>query len=484
MHPRPPRTTLPRGLLHASLLALFVVACGGVPEETDLQKWAGSESGIQQLAQVVVAPGMPAATRVRALEVVVERGQELRVRGMLELIPAPADRQVIARQLVERLVVHVEQRTATQLAAKDAILMLARHLPPEQVDRAQRSIAAWAFSDISWDTPAAELKTKLESRLSSDQITELGPHGLEGAAILLASGFIAEQMVRYLTTPPTPAGNALLIKALGRFIPAFLNVNPLYLDSLRKTREPAAAALLFRLYRDKNLDQKARDACFSVGAMMLDQPTIKGQLEAAAPIIDELVAIGRGSVLEDRWLAAANIVAVAGGARLGDALSLFVDDKAYGDPDRNGNAVLDLCFALHQADAQHTALPPIESALASDSRIQRAIAIICAKALALEQVRARLSTLASTIDTKADISLADFLGQANLSDKKKVPLTLGLLAKNALEGLDLLAASNLPSLPEDKRKARHFIITVELRELGDRYARLVEERYRQSLATP
>src|SRR5690606_34290193 len=144
----------------------------------------------------------PAALRVRALEIVVDKQQELRVRGMIELIPDQADREAIARQLVDTLARHVETRAPSQLAAKDAILLLKRYLPPEQLDRVQKTIADWAFADISWDTPAPELKSKLEARISAGQIADLGPYGLESAAILLANGFIAEQMVRYLSGSP------------------------------------------------------------------------------------------------------------------------------------------------------------------------------------------------------------------------------------------------------------------------------------------
>ena len=466
------------------VLASSLGGCGGAPDEADLQKWAGSEAGFQKLAQLIRDKEMPAAIRVRALEVVVERQQELRVRGMVELITDPADRQAIARQLVDSLAKQVETRAASQLQAKDAILMLARYLQPEQLDRVQKIIATWAFSDIAWDTPAAELKSKLEARISAAQIADLGPYGIESAAILVANGFIAEPMVRYLASSPSPAAKPLLIKAFRRFIPAFLNVNPFYLDSIRKTQDPAGAQLLFELYQNTKLDEKARDACFSVGAMMLDQPTLKGQLEAAQPVIDELMKIGLAGPIEDRWLAASNILAVAGGARLGDALKLFKDDKAYGDPVATGNATLDLCFELHKGGPAEASLPPIQSALASGQRIQKVIAILCAKTLGLDQAEPVLRSLAANLGSQADVAVADFLGDATSADGQKVPLTLGWLAQNAIEGIDLLGASNLPSLDEAKRKARHFVIAVEFRALGARYAKLVEERYRQSIAAP
>lgn len=482
-HPPTPIARLLVPSLVASLIALALVACGGAPEEADLQKWASSEAGFQRLAVVVRDKDMPLDTRVRALEIVVEKQQELRVRGMVELITDMADRQVVARALVDKLAKHIESRAASQLAAKDAVLMLSRYLAPEQLDRAQKVIAAWAFSDITWETPAEELKTKLESRISAGQIADLGPYGLESAAILLANGFIAEQMVRYLSASPSPDAKPLLLKAFRRFFPAFLNVNPFYLDSIRKTQDPAGAQLLFQLYQDTKLDQKSRDAAFTVGAMMLDQPTIKGQLEASKPIVDELVKIGSTAIIEDRWLAAANILTITGGAGLGQVLDLFKDDKTYTEPAANGNSVLDLCFELYKEAKPATAEPALDKALASGNRIQKSIAILCSKALVLADFKPKLAPIAATLDGKGDVPVADFLGEVE-TDGKKSPLTLGYLAQNAIEGIDLLVASKLETLDEAKRKARHFVITVEYKELGEKYAKDIEERYQQSLKEP
>lgn len=482
MRPNPPSSW---SIALASLVSLALAACGGAPDEAELQKWAASEAGLQRLAQLVRDKEQPAALRVRALEIVVDKQQELRVRGMIELIPDQADREAIARQLVDTLARHVETRAPSQLAAKDAILLLKRYLPPEQLDRVQKTIADWAFADISWDTPAPELKSKLEARISAGQIADLGPYGLESAAILLANGFIAEQMVRYLSGSPAPAAKGLLIKAFRRFFPAFLNVNPFYLDAIRKTQDPAGAQLLFELYQDERFDQKSRDACFSVAAMMLDQPTIKGQVEAARPILAELVKIGSKKSAEDRWLAAANMLAITGGAGLGEALALFQDDKIYGDdPAANGNAIFDLCFELHADGKPELARPHLERALQDGNRIQQAIATLCAKTLAQSELKPALTSLAGLLDQKGDVSIQDFLGTATPAEGKSAPMTLGFLAKNAIEGIDLLVASDLPSLDAEKRKARHFVIVVEMRELGERYAKLIEERYQQSIADP
>lgn len=468
-----------RNLIVAAVLVL--AACGGTPDEAELQKWAASEQGFTRLAGVIRDAGQPIDVRVRALEITVEKGQELRVRNMLELISDQSDREAVARALVDRLAKQIESRSAAQVSSKDAILMLARYLTPEQLDRAQRVIAAWAFSDITWETSAEDLKTKLEARISASQIAELGSYGLEGAAILLANGFIAEQMARYISASPAPEAKSLLLKAFRRFFPTFLNVNPFYLDSIRKTQDPDGAALLFQIYQDTKFEQKARDAAFSVGAMMVDAPAIKGQSPKA--LVDELVKIGSTANVEDRWLAAANLLVVTGGAGLDQVLALFKDDKAYTNPEGNGNAVLDLCFELHKENKPAAVAPLLAKAVADGNRIQKAIAILCTKTLALADAKPALTAIAATRG-KADTAIDDFLGPVTGPDAKPAPLTLGHLAQNAIEGIDHLVASKLESLDEAKRKARHFVIAVEFKELGEVYAKSIEERYNASLAAP
>lgn len=464
-----------RNLIVAAVLVF--AACGGTPDEAELQKWASSEQGFTRLAGVIRDAGQPADVRVRALEITVEKGQELRVRNMLELISDQKDRETVARALVDRLAKQVESRTPAQLASKDAILMLARYLTPEQLDRAQKVIAAWAFSDITWETSAEDLKTKLEARISAAQIAELGPYGVEGAAILLANGFIAEQMARYLSASPAPEAKSLLLKAFRRFFPVFLNVNPFYLDAIRKTQDPEGAVLLFQIYQDPKFEQKARDGAFSVAAMMLDAPTIKGQ--SPKVLVDELVKIGSTANIEDRWLAAANLLVVTGGAGFEQVLALFKDDKAYTNPEANGNAVLDLCFELHKENKPGAVAPILAKTIADGNRVQKAIAILCTKTLALTDAKPALTTLAATRG-KGDVAVDDFLG--TLADGK--PLTLGHLAQNAIEGIDHLVASKLDALDEAKRKARHFVIVVEFKELGEVYAKSIEDRYKASLEAP
>lgn len=465
-----------------AIIGLSATTCGGTPDEADLQEWANSEQGFSRLARLARDASMPAELRVRGLEVVVERGQQLRVRGMIERITEMKDRESIVRQLVDSLAAQVEKRAPTQLAAKDTILLLTRYLPPDQLDHVQRVIAEWAFADISWDTPAPELKTKLEARISAPQIADLGPYGLEAAAILLANGFIAEQMVRYLSKSAAPAAKALLIRAFRRFFTTFFSVNPFYLDAIRKTQEPAGAKLLLELYQNEKLDQRSRDACYSVAAMMLDQPTIKGRADVAEPIVAELVKIGSKKSAEDRWLSAANILAVTNGAGLDRMLALFADDGIYGEPAANSNSIIDLCFELHRAGRPDTFEPVLAKAIAGGNRVQRAISIICAKVLHLRQLEPTLEALAKRRGKRDDVALQDLLGEGFPKDEGDgVPMTLGFLAANALEGMAMLSASDLPSLDDKQKKARHFVISVELSELGELYRQHVEERYRQSL---
>lgn len=458
-------------------LALLVSACGGSVSESDLQKWASSETGFQRLAQVIRDAKQPVEVRVRALEVIVEKDQAIRVRGMIDPVPE-ADRQTIARALVDKLVTQVESRSPTQAQSKDAILSLVRYLTPEQVERVQRAISVWAFSDISWETPAPDLKSKLEARIDAGQIASLGPHGLEPAAILLANGFVAEQMVRYITSVDVPQAKELLLKALRRFLPTY-GVNPLYLDAVRRTQDARGAQLLFELYQNQALDQEARDACFTTGALMID--VIKNApADQKKAVADELLKIGGAGSIDDRWLAAANLLALAGSSRLADVLATLKDDKLYAkDETDTGKRVLDFCLDLQKFGTAAEAEAPLRDALNKGTNVQKSVAVICAKALALEAVKPELGALAANLGKPADVSVADFLGETTLPDGKKAPITLGLLAQNAIEGMGLIAAlaTATPKLEGEQLDARRFMIVVEFEAVGEPYTKAIDERF-------
>lgn len=463
------------------LLLAAAVGCDDTVTESDLQKWTNNEVGFERITQVIRDPKQPMPTRVRALEVVVEKGHESRVRGMIDPIADEADRLAIARQLVDQLMKHVTAGSPSQLPAKDTAMALMRYLPPEQVDFVRKSVASWAFSDITWDTPADELKTKLTSRLSGGQVADLGPYGLEPAAILLSHGFVAEQMVRYLSAANTPEAGALLLKGLKKYLPVY-GPNPLYLETLRKLEDPQVVVLFLELYQNKALEQEVRDAYFATAVSMLEMPKIKGAGDAKKGIADQFLAIGAAGNAEDTWLTAANVNSISGLARLEEVFGLFTESKNYREATEDpGKSVLDFCFDLETQKKNDDVQPVLKKMLASGNKIQKAIAILCAKTMKLDALKADLAPMAAQLGKPEDI-VVDFLGQGELGDPpKSVPLTLGYLAQNAIEGFGLLASVEADlkanKLTADQHTQKRFMVIVEFETLGAAYTKVIDERY-------
>jgi len=469
-----------RALVIGLVACLGFAACDSTVTEDDLQKWTNNEVGLDRLRELMADSHQPFETKVRALEVLVEKKLEKRIgdsphpvtgdlrKGVISELDLK-DRQALVSALSERLLRHIEQKDALQLAAKDAILMHLRLMTPEAADRAQRVIAKWAFGDLSWEMSQADVRARIESRIGPEQIVLLGRYGIDGAGILLSHGFIAESMTRYIVMSGAPEANATLLRALRRMIPVY-GLQKYQLFALLKTGEPEACAFLFELYRDPKADEDLREQAFSFGVQMLDLPKVKASSGLA---VDELVKIGQAGGGEDRWLASANIVAMTGQTRLADVLALFKDDKAYGDSGEDpGKSVMDLCLDLAELEQKSQVAPTMRATLTSGNRIQKAIAVLCLKALGSDVAKPELDAHAATVGKPEDVSIADFLGSE---------LTLGKLAQNANEGIAMLAqwtADRAAGKLDDKGLERkRFLTIVEFELTGDAYSKGIEERF-------
>jgi len=472
-----------RGRRWALLVAGLVVlaACDSTVSESDLQKWTNNEIGLDRIRQLLKDPEQSLDTKVRALEVMVEKRLEKRLGesphpvtaalrpGVLSVLELK-DRIVVTSALAERLLKHVELRDAQLLVSKDAILMHLKLLSPEVADRAQRTIAQWAFGDITWDLPPSEVRAKIESRMGPDQIIQLGRYGVEGAGVLLSHGFTAEAMTRYIALSGAPDANATLLRALKKLIPQF-GLQKYHAYALLKTGEPEAAAFLFALYRDPKTDEDLRELTFSLAVQMLELPKVKAR---SGPAIEELIKIGMDGSGEDRWLAAANIIAMTGSARLADIIAMFKDDAAYaGAVDDPGKSVMDLCLDLADLDQKAQVIPFMRGMLAGGNRIQKTIAILCLKSHQAVDAKSELEALSALIGKPGDVSVDDLL---------KGELTLGRLAKNTIEGLALLvqwdADKAAGKLDDAGLKYKRFLTIVEFEATGEEYPKAIEERFK------
>lgn len=465
------RSTPGRALLVACV-ALFAVnagACDSTVTESDLQKWTNNDLGLARIKEVVLDAEQPMDTRIRALEVVVEKGFPLRVRGFIDAIHDEAQRTEVVKRLSAQLLLHVEKRSKFQLDAKDCLMTFDRYMDPGEFEPIQKAVAAWAFGDITDDTPQAEVKDKVQTRISSGQIMDLGRYGWPPASILIENGFVVDKMVRYLGTAKDPVATELLLKGL-RKLHASSGAQRYHIEALRGTDSVAACAYLLEMYMNPELEDEFRAGAFNVAVEMMELPVVKKDPKI---VVDQLLKLINTEQPEDRWLGATNLVHLSGLTHLDAILAAFKDDNTYKKAEEDpAKSVMDLCLDIHDLGLSAKAIPTFQAALASDNRILKSIAIVCLKANGGDAAKAQLATIAQLASGKEDINIDDFLGES---------LTLGLLAQNAIDGLAQLATLDADAkagkYTDEQSKTRRLLTIFELAKTGDEYRDLVGARY-------
>lgn len=472
------------GLALLALVMGGIAACDDTVTESDLQKWTNNEVGLRRIKEVVTDAQQPAATRVRALEVMVEkgRGMEMRVRTMVDAITDEADRQQIMRGIAESLVRHVEEGRPSLLGAKDALMMSARFIEPELLERARKAIAAWAFADIDWTLTPEGLREKIQSRMSTGQIVDLGKDGYEAAAILVANAFNVEQMTRFLVDAKDPTAHTLLVKGL-RQLHTREAPTGFQLEALSRVVHPDAAAYLLELSRSSVLEPDLADASYSFALSLYRNKELPDAATARASAVTAILGQLTNASPADRFYFARNVVELSAGARLADALRSFPDDKRYGEAEEDpAKSIMD--FAFDFADLADTAqhAPTLSMMVKDGNRIQKAIAIICAKAAELGALIPELTALSEQVEKETDVDVSDLLGEG---------VTLGTLARNTLEGLALMAEARTAmaagKYTKEQFDNRKFLIVVEYEASGDTYKANVESEYNawlESLKAP
>jgi len=471
--------------LVAIALIASVPGCDGEVTEEDLDKWRYNERGLARMAQFVADPLESTDLRTRALEIVVEKNNPKRIRGMLDETDVENGRDEIVQQLITRLEAHLEAGDEVQIEAKDALMLLHRYVSAADYDIIRQKVAAWAFKGVDWDTPAEDVKKKVESRaLSSGQIQDLAEFGYEGAAVILSHGFNVDKMIGVLTETRNDTATELLLKGMKRRH-AKGEVAIHHLDAIAKTESGSAAAYLLQIYLDEGkYDLDIRMPAFNRAMALMDKPSVK---KAPGDAVDNLFRLMAGKDDQDRWFGATNIVRISGVGRLDDILKAFKDDKVYkpyGDT-HTEKWIVDLCLDVYDGGHAEVAAPIFTGYLAykppgrsgsggSGNRIAAAISTVCLKALQLQSAKGDLAKLGKLA---TPVSLADFLGGE---------YTLQGLATNAAEGLgmmaDAAAAAAAGTLTKEDLPEKKKLISFLLESVGTVYSTAVEERFAAYLA--
>jgi hypothetical protein len=137
---------------------------------------------------------------------------------------------------------------------------------------------------------------------------------------------------------------------------------------------------------------------------------------------------------------------------------------------------MDFCLDLYDLNLKANAMAVLRDRLNSGNRIQKAIAVLCLKALGAIEATEELRLLTKNLDKPEDVSLDDFLGGK---------VTMAKLAQNALDGLAALqridADKAAGKLNEEQHKTKRLGAVVEYELIGDEFAKAVEERYQEWL---
>lgn len=447
-------------------------ACNGPVTEEDLQLWSRNDVGFARIGEVVADPTQPLVTRVRALEVVVEKGFPTRIRGMIDEVGKGRDELVQA--LVQQLMTHLDDpKSPTQTLAKDALIALQRYVTPEQFKPVQDKIAKWAFARVTWQADADVIKHEIESRISSGQIRDLGPYGWEGAAILISHGFLVDKMLDFLTGAlPDQRAGQLILRAL-KLLHVRIGVQPHHIEAIGKIGTADAAGYLLDLYLNDKLDQDLRIVAYNEADALMKKKGLKGIVEATAP---QLFKMMDGSDPDDRWLGALQLVHLEGARQLDKVLAEFKDDKIYGSGQTDAaRQAMDFCLDIYDAGQSTQALPVFRKHLRDPNRIIAAISIVCVKANRDVTSGPTLQAIADEWAKKKpedQLSLNDFLGEN---------ITMGALAQNAAEGLKMLtsvaAERSAGKLNATEFKNKSLITIFELALVGDEYGQAIAKRY-------
>ena len=472
-------------VLCGSLVAILAGACSGEVTEAELDKWRHNEKGLSRMAQFVSNPEAPISMRVRALEVVVEKNNPKRIRGMLDELPEEANKAEIIAELAKVMVGHIQANADMAIDAKDALMLLQRYMPAPDFVPVRDALAKWMLAGLTWEASPEDVKRAYESRaLTSGQVRDLGPAGWPGAAVILSHGFNVDKMIDILIEPADPKATALLLKGLKKRH-ANGEVAIHHLAALAKTEAPGSAAYLLDLYLDeKRFELDIRNQAFNMAMIMMDKKSLK---EAPDDVVSRLLRMMDRKDNSDRWFGATNIVAISGVKFLDEVLKRFKDDKAYdpyGDPTTE-KWIVDFCLDIHDGGHGKTATPILKKYASADAksgsnRIAAAVSTVCLKAIGAEGVKSQLNALSAAPKKAGPTSLKDFMGNRKTGETPE-PYTLQSLATNAKQGLAMIAAAKKDfeskKLDEADFKAKRQLIAVRNDLIGDEYSTEVETRF-------
>jgi len=452
-----------------AILVLATVGCVTQPGPGNFKKFAGSEAGQKRLAAWVANPANAIEARVEALVTVAAAGFPGKVRGMLD--PAP-DRDLLSEKtaaaLADRLV-KAGSDPAAIAPLREAVLAALAYVPDAKKAPIQKTIADWVFAGLSLDSTADQVKKQVEPRMEPMQMQALGAAGTAGAAFLVRHGFDVVRMSQYVLSVADPAAHLRLLEAFKRLHAMPDVAIPLpQLELIGRIKDVRAAMYLLDLALDAKQESDVKAAAFNEAARLMDDAAIRaGDVDGILERLDRLMVSGDP---DDRWSGANYLLVVKGVEALPRVMAGLKDDGTYPNATEDPmKSMVDFCkLTLFKVAKGPDAWPAVTQLLKSRNRVHQALGVICTKA--------------SEDPSKASLVAPLAGGSASLEAVLGEKVTLGALATNAKEGLQMYSevAADLAAkrMDESDAKLMKFAILVDLTETGRAYRKSVAERFK------
>lgn len=421
-----------RFLLLALFVALTTVGCNGKITDDDLELWSNSPAGWEKIAEVVEDKDVPVATKVKALDILIMKGNTSKVKDILY---QSAFRQEIAVGVKDVLTKRFPTaKDDDKSMTKDGIMMVLRYFPAEEQAPLQKMIADWAFGGLTDKDNTEAVKAQIEKRIMLAQVPDLGPAGIDGAALLLSRGFGVDRMYRFIRKFEKTEYDDRALEAFKKLhkIPN-IEISPNHLQMIADMMTSRAVAYLIDIFYMDDQDASVREDALALAVGMFsvdpdDSPKVKKAKEAILShkqdLLPVLQRIMKEPSAENRRLAAHYILQFGGAGELKGIMEALKDDQVM-----NVSAIDMQPFMRDFCVDDILSLPeaswaPImsETAEKSDNRLIRSLAIVCLKMTTKEAYAPLFKRL-----SKDSTEIPDIIGPE---------MTIGRLAANALTAVD------------------------------------------------
>jgi hypothetical protein len=459
----------------------------------DVEGWI-SAGQLKKAQTFVASQEESTGDRVTAIEKFVDFGQTTALQeGLADL----SDRATLVKAATDKLIARLAADKAhAEVKAKDALFVLLQYMDDASRAATKAAVATWGFDGLGPTSTREALIERIEGLQLIGQVPELGQYGVPVASWLLAHGVETQSLTPFLgkeaTTPELQRG---VIEAVGRLL-KLENLSPPWkvVEMASRIPLPETVALLIDIYLKPEADEGFRSSALGAAQGLISGATVGGKPgpnlhdtpEERKAVLAALARLMTSTTATDRWDAAELMFTTAGVDAIDPILTgLKADIELYSWylpsdevllPDY---AISDFC-KRHIKPIADPARPVLEAWLAKGDRMQKSFAILCLKLIGNEATALKLGTLTSDSTKVEELFFpgGNDTRNAAIAAGSLMPLTVGLLATNALEGIamfdEVRRGREDKTLKPADADARAEAVLAVFAYTGDVYKQLVQ----------